>query len=222
MKKITANIATRPKRFNELKKMLQSIKGQFDEVRIYLNEIERVPEWLNEYTVVTGENLTDNGKFYFCQFAENEIYCTLDDDIIYPPNYAISMRAAINSYGSIVTHHGRTLKAQGVSYYRGHEFYHCANNQEHLKAIDVAGTGVTAFDTEVFNPIEIYKSKYLCMSDIVFSLEAAKQKKEIIVLPHKAGWLKPLMVKESIYETHKNNETNQIKLADQIFFIKKA
>jgi len=222
MKKITANIATRPKRYNELRKTLRSIDGQFDEIRIYLNESDTVPEWLQKYTVVTGENLTDNGKFYFCQFAKNEIYCTLDDDIIYPSNYAISMRAAINSFGSIVSHHGRILVALDVSYYGGHRFFHCANNQTELTQIDVCGTGVTAFDTNYFNPKDIYKSEHKCMSDLVFSHEAAKNKKIITVLPHEVGWIKPLLVNESIYSKFRHNELDQICIANEIFLLKKA
>lgn len=218
--KITANIATRPQRYNELKKMLNSIKGQFDEVRIYLNETNEVPEWLHEYTVVTGENLTDNGKFYFLQFVGKEIYCTLDDDIIYPKNYAISLRASINSYNPIVTHHGRILIAKDVSYYGGHRFFHCANNQTEMCEIDVAGTGVTAFDTSYFKPTTIFNSEYKCMSDILFGLEAAKQNKKIIVLPHSVGWIKPLPVDTSIYATHRHNESIQISLANKILDIK--
>lgn len=218
--KITANIATRPQRYNELKKMLNSIKGQFDEVRIYLNETNEVPEWLHDYTVITGENLTDNGKFYFLQFVGEEMYCTLDDDIIYPNNYAISLRAAINSYNPIVTHHGRILVSKDVSYYGGHRFFHCANNQTEMCEIDVPGTGVTAFDTSYFKPKSIYNSEYKCMSDILFGLEAAKQNKKIIVLPHPVGWIKPLPVETSIYNTHRHNESVQISLANKILDIK--
>lgn len=215
--KLTANLATRPKRYNELRKMLRSIDGQFDEVRIYLNETNEVPKWLDNYTVVTGDNLTDNGKLYFLQFAKNEYYFTVDDDIIYPKNYAETMVDEIKKHNTIVTHHGRLLKSKDVSYYRGHKFFHCANNQTETRLIDVCGTGVTAFDTNYFNPNNLYKSKHLCMSDIVFSLEAAKKNKLITVLPHFAGWLKPLPVKESIYDIHINNESEQISLANKIF-----
>lgn len=216
MVQITANIATRPQRFKELKQMLKSIKGQFDEVRIYLNECDEVPEWLHSYTVVTGENLTDNGKFYFLQFVKDEIYCSLDDDIIYPRNYADNLRKGIEKHNTIVTHHGRILLNKDVSYYGGHRFFHCANNQPEECLIDVAGTGVTAFDTRYFRP-NIWDSEYKCMSDIVFSLEAINQNKKITVLPHAVGWIKPLLVETSIYSQHRHKESVQISLANKIF-----
>lgn len=215
--KITANIATRPQRYNELRKMLNSINGQFDEVRIYLNEANIVPSWLHNYTVVTGENLTDNGKFYFVQFAKNEIYCSLDDDIIYPKDYADNLRMGVDKHKTIVTHHGRILTAKDVSYYGGHKFFHCANDQKEERVIDVCGTGVTAFDTNYFKPSKLYKSKHLCMSDIIFSLEAINKGKKITVLPHKVGWIKPLLVNDSIYSKHRHNESVQISLANKIF-----
>lgn len=220
--KITANIATMPSRLNELKQTLDSLEGQFDEIRIYLNEFTNIPKWLkNDYTIATGDNLTDNGKFYFLQFTQDEYYFTLDDDIIYPPTYARDMVAKIKEHKTIVTQHGRILIQKDVSYYAGHEFFHCANDQYEEKLIDVPGTGVTAFDTRYFKPTEIFNSVNKCMSDIVFGLEAKKSGKKIMILPHKVGYIRPLLVEDSIYKKHRNNELVQINLANQIFDLKK-
>jgi hypothetical protein len=220
MKK-TANIATMPSRVNELKKTLESIRGQFDEVRIYLNEFDKVPTFLNEYTTATGDNLTDNGKFYFLQEAGDEYYFSMDDDIIYPSTYAKDMVAEIEKHKTIVTHHGRLLGEKDVSYYRGHTFHHCANEQPERRRIDVPGTGVTAFDTRYFKPITIFASPDKCMSDIVFGLEAMKKGKRVTVLPHACGYIRPIPVTESIYNKHRKNELRQIQLANEIVEMKK-
>ena len=59
------------------------------------------------------------------------------------------------------------------------------------------------------------------MSDIVFGLEAKKKGKRIMVLPHSVGYIKPLLVEDSIYSKHRHNELIQIELANQIFDLKK-
>lgn len=219
--KTTCNIATMPSRVNELRLTLESLEGQFDEIRIYLNGFTKIPNWLKDYTIANGEDLTDNGKFYFLQFAHDEYYFSCDDDIIYPKNYAKDMIKKIEEHQTIVTHHGRTLIEKDVSYYGGHEFYHCANDQEEEKLIDVGGTGVTAFDTRYFKPTDICNSPYKCMSDIVFGLEAKMQGKRITLLPHANGYIRPLLVEDSIYSKFRRNEDVQINLANEIFDLKK-
>jgi hypothetical protein len=216
--KRTANIATMPCRINHLKKMLASIKNQFDEIRIFANSYETIPRWMDKYHIAYGVDLTDNGKFYFLsKIKEPEYYFTLDDDIIYPPNYANDMVAKIKEHSTIVSHHGRIIMAKDVSYYGGHKFFHCANNQTEERLIDVAGTGVTAFSTEYFNPKKIWKSNDKCMSDVLFGLEAINQNKKITVLPHDVGYFKVMEVDTSIYKSHRYCESRQIELSNEIF-----
>ena len=123
--KITANIATYPPRKESLRKMLKSIEGQFDVIRICFNgysEIE-MNNFCDTHNVegfvnVKGIDYTDNGKFYALDIiTEPEYYFTLDDDLIYPPNYVQSTIKAIQRYGCIVTHHGRVLNGEGLDYY---------------------------------------------------------------------------------------------------------
>lgn len=206
MKRIAA-IATMPGREEFLKKTIESLRGQVDEIRLYDNGKESV-------------DLTDNGKFYFLkEYNEPVYYFSCDDDIIYPPTYIRDMIAAIDRYKSIVTHHGRKLTRKGVSYYRGgHVAYRCTGHVTRARTIDVAGTGVTGFRTDYFNPVNIYKSKHKCMSDLVFSMEARKQKKMIVVLPHKAGYIQAQKVprEKTIFGNHVLNDAEQSALADEL------
>jgi len=85
--------------------------------------------------------------------------------------------------------------------------------------IDVAGTGVVAFDTEIFSPREIYKSDKKRMSDLIFSLEAAKQKVPIKILRHQRGYLNQIEIdkKNSCYYLEKDDQSVQIEIANQIY-----
>jgi hypothetical protein len=57
------------------------------------------------------------------------------------------------------------------------------------------------------------------MSDLVFSLEAAKQRKKIVVLQHERGYLKYLNVpaSQTIHGTESNREQRQIEIANDIW-----
>ena len=84
--------------------MLESIKGQFDKVRVCLNEFESVPTWLTEIenleATIPNKNLTDNGKFLGLEtLTKPEYYLTLDDDIVYPRNYARKTVENIDRFG---------------------------------------------------------------------------------------------------------------------------
>ena len=218
----TANIATFPSREHVLIKMLNSIRGQFDKVRIYYNNVYDRPNFLPDWVeVVCGgdTDLTDNGKFYFIK--DNEYYFTLDDDLIYPPTYADDMVSAIDRLGGMVSHHGRILLNSGAAYYRNHKVFRCLGENRKECKIDVVGSGVAAFDTTNFKPV-IWNSEYQKMGDLVLSLEAARMGVSRYVLKHKAdyfGYLNP-DPSSTIYFQESKNDKIQSQLADEIIALK--
>ena len=226
--KVTANIATYPPRLNSLKLVVASLYDQVDEIRICFNELtrEEVPDF---FKIIQGivpyfpeENLTDNGKFISLDKLKKnpEIYFSCDDDLIYPPDYVEITKEAIKQYGIIISHHGRQLKGMGKPYYTGHRAFPCLGKIDEDVRIDVAGTGVTAFDTRYFHPKGLANNKHQRMADIIFSLEAAKQEKRIGVIKHDYGWLKHIDHEENIYKTEGGSKATtpiQNKLADQIY-----
>ncbi len=168
-------------------------------------------------------NLTDNGKFHgLAKMKEPCYYFTCDDDLIYPPDYIPDMIEKIKEHNCIVSHHGRTLTRKGIPYYRGHKSFRCLVDNLSEEQIDVPGTGVTAFDTEYFNPVDLWKSNDLRMSDLVFGLEAMKQSKKIMVLKHQTGYIKQskhIDQRNTIFANEQNNK-RQTQIADEILSIK--
>jgi hypothetical protein len=128
-------------------------------------------------------NRYDNGKFYLLP-KEDCYFFTCDDDLIYPNTYISDMINAIERTKTIVTHHGRILNGLDRRYYWDHQSFRCLNEVNTERTLDVCGTGVTAFDTSYFNPSNLADSTDYKMADLVFSLEAAKQKKQITLLTH--------------------------------------
>lgn len=212
MKKIVA-IATMEGREKFLLNTIQSLAGQVDEIRIYKNHKEEI-------------DYTDNAKFFFLKdYKEPVYYFTCDDDIIYPSTYIQDMIEGIEKHKCIVTHHGRLLSKANVSYYRGgHKCYRCTGLVNRSEFISVAGTGVTGFRTDYFNPTELYKAEHQKMSDIVFSLEAAKQDKKIRVLTHQKGYIvaQPVPTKDTIFGQHRANDSIQSALANEILKIQQS
>lgn len=215
---VTANIATTPDRYWMLEKVIASIHGQFDMIRVYVNSpggLIRPPDFLLQDGItitLTREDLTDNGKFYFLDKIERrEMYFTLDDDFIYPKNYVSTMLGMLQKHkGCVVTHHGRILTSPNADYYNSHKCFHLLHrNTEEIK-IDVCGTACAAFDTGFFKPVGLAQCERKLMSDLNFSLIAAQQKVPIIVCKHDYGWIQAIETPKehnTIFKTFKGKPT---------------
>jgi hypothetical protein len=225
----SGNLATFPPRLEQLKKMLPTVYDQFDVIRIYLNEYLKIPNGIpdpdKKIQWIRGENLTDNGKFAGLSMMFNhEYYFTLDDDILYPEDYVEVTLKAIKTYGCIITHHGRILQGLNLNYYKSHNTFRCFDNVDAPCVLDVCGTGVTAWDTRYFRPKGIAEDERQKMTDLLFSLAAAQSNKKIGIVPHKLGWIKPILhTGETIFDTElAKGNTTQNELANEIYLLKYA
>lgn len=210
-KPIIVGMATCKGREETVKQAIKSLEGQVDKIFLYDNEVELV-------------NLTDNGKFKGLTYLTEPVYYfSCDDDIEYPSTYIKDMVEVIEKHKTIVTHHGRILAGLDKNYYLGHTAFRFLPDNNIEKVIDIPGTGVTAFSTEYFNPINIYAAEQKRMSDLVFAYEAALQGKEITVLKHTRGYFKQLEIDkyQSILQIEgKSSQEQQIELSNKIYKLK--
>lgn len=207
---VIVGIATMKGRELTLKRTIESLINQVDNIHVYNNEIEPF-------------NLTDNGKFHSLQLYSKPIYFfSCDDDIIYPSDYVSKTIEAIEKHECIVSYHGRKLLGLNRNYYKGHKSFACLGNFPQTCEIDVPGTGVTAFKTDYFNPTEIYNSEFKKMSDLVFAHEAAVQQKRVMHIGHLSGWIvnQHIPIENTIYGQEHKNCLTQNKIADKIYLIK--
>jgi hypothetical protein len=210
---ITANFATWSARKDFIDIVIDSVIDQVDIVRVYYNDY--VPQKRTDIIQYYSKgDLTDRGKFY--GIGSNEIAFTMDDDILYPPDYVDKTIERMKDYsGHVVSYHGRKLNGKGLNYYRGHEMYHCLKPLSFDKKIDVPGTGVMAFNTNEILP-DVCSYPYDKMADILMGLECKKKGVPIICLKHNFGWLTVLTDKESIYRDQVMNCEVQNRLADEL------
>ena len=210
--KIVIGIATQEVRKGTLTQTLESLNKQTvkpDEIYIYNNDE-------NEF------DATDNGKFYYFTTEQSKeetvLFLSCDDDILYPTDYIEQVIKAVQYYGCIISFHGRVLKGENRDYYRGHSMFSFKDNVVYQDNLDVVGTGVTAFITDYFKPSEdIFYNDHKRMSDLLFSLEATKAGKRMIMKSHKKGWLKDICddLANSCFSTELGNKT-QMLLANEI------
>lgn len=213
---ITANLATIEARKYTLQGVIDSLKDQVDTVRVYGNDYTPEVEGDN-VEVYTGPDYTDNAKFFWLPISKG-IYLSCDDDIIYPPDYVETILRAFKKYPNTwLTFHGRKLKGLNLPYYTGHHTYQCLRDVDGDYQIDVPGTGVSAFHTDLikFDPLTW---KDYRMSDLMVGLELAKRDIRTICLGHKMFWIKSAQshLKQSIHIREQRN-TRQNELANVIY-----
>lgn len=215
--KIVVGMATMNTRQFTINQVFESMNNQtikIDKMFVYNND-------MNIF------DATDNGKFYYFETKEyqedlesgKEVYFfSIDDDIVYPKTYIEDTIKAINKYNCVVTYHGRNLTTKSKYYYQApHIDYQCKKEQDYSIKTDVLGTGVTAFNINYIKP-DIFNQDKKRMSDLLLSLQIAKEGKRIINLERRKDYFKMLYVDlaNSCYFNEKANPV-QAKVANEIY-----
>lgn len=218
MNKIYANIASIPEREQFLKKTVESIYNQVDVINLYLNNYTHNPfENDTKINVVFGDNSKgDAGKFFFVDECDG-YYFTMDDDLIYPPNY---IKETIDNYnGGVVTYHGRSFDKFPIqSYYKSAtKKFRCLDNQENDEIVQVGGTGVMMFHTRLINlPFEIFI--FPNMADVFVAIFCKMSNIEIECLKHEKGFIKYQNIGENtIFAKESKNDSRQTTLINKYF-----
>jgi glycosyltransferase involved in cell wall biosynthesis len=193
-----------------LKNTVESLKGQADEILVYDNNVEI-------------EDLKDFGKFSFLnRYKEPIYYFTCDDDIIYPKEYVKDTIAAIEQYQSIVTYHSEELIWVDKNQYPQVVWHLFGHEVKSPMVADIMGTGVSAFRTDYFNPLEVMNMGSIKSSDHAASLLAHQQGKTITHIPHSSSYLidQGVPIEDTMYGKFGRSTPNQIFVANEILRIK--
>ncbi len=197
--KVTAYMATFPSRENVITKAILSLYKQVDELVVLTNGGMEIPDLPNVSTYNTLDKIGDVGcvgKFVFAHEWKGYVL-TVDDDFIYPENYVEETIKAIDKYQkkAVISWHGRTLFDYSEKYKNGHkDFYQCCYDVDNDYAVNIIGTGVMGFHSDVFSsfPYDVREMPYTNSGDIFFSLSCDQRYIPMVVPKHKEGWLIPL------------------------------
>jgi glycosyltransferase involved in cell wall biosynthesis len=213
-------------RIDSLEKTIQSIYNQCDEVNVCLNDkITELPNFLLQPKI--NLTITDNSKgdaFKFLNLENSDgYYLTIDDDLIYPPNYVDYMISNCKKYNNkkIITLHGRKFnKFPITSYYNSKkEIYHFSSEQKQDVTVQYGGTGVMCFHTSLLKtPIEYFQHSN--MADVWIGNLAKIKNIEIICISRPKNFITQIEQKETIYNHYSNNDKIQTNLVNLVYNIK--
>lgn len=219
------NIATY-KRDSFLFKTIESVYNQADVINICLNSHSEIPKELVDSKIncyITDNNIGDGYKFLRLKDS-NGYYFTIDDDLIYPPDYADYMVDNYMKYRGrhIVTLHGRSFISFPISsYYQSkRDSYRCLGDVSKDVIVQFGGTGVMMFHTDLlkFSHNDIEMSN---MADIWLSVFAKEKNIKIMCVKHKSDFLKYQngVGNETIFDIHKNKDRVQTRIVNERFCI---
>lgn len=190
-----AGFATMPGREGSLKRAVESIADQVDEVRVHFNDAGRcrgvsLPD--NVIRSWSHKNLGDQEKL-MCVSEAGEAGAwvfTCDDDLIYPPDYCDTLIGWMREMPrpTALSAHGARLRSPFVSYYRSRQTFHCTSHIEHLESVDVIGTGCALFHPQAM-PFRREDFPSPNMADVWTAIALARGGIARAAVPHPRGWL---------------------------------
>lgn len=223
---VTASMAAIPTRVDSLRDTVLSILPQVDNLRIYLNNWNYVPEYLNNIKITIFQSqecdgdLGDAGKFYRAEQIQEGYHLTIDDDIIYPIDYVKTIIENIERLHRkcIVSFHGRKFNHKPVkSYYHSAEIkISCLKDFGNDFIIDCPGTGVMGYHTDTVR-FSINDFPITNMADVWAGKKAKENKIKVICLKHRGGWIKPsrkVIDNETIYYNVNRNDSVQTEVVN--------
>jgi GT2 family glycosyltransferase len=204
MKK-TAYMATFPPRIGCLKKAVQSLCGQVDELHVFCNKYNRLDfedirelialpnVFFYDYMKHTQQDIGALGKIIFCHDWDGYIFLA-DDDFVYPPDYIEKLTKAVDKYDkkAVISFHGQINNIPSKSYYKDIvSRYAVVRNLQEDTQVHIPGTGVMGFHSSVFDatPLNLGEFQYTNMLDLLFAIVCKRRNIKTIVAAHKAYWV---------------------------------
>lgn len=210
-------------RIGSLEKTLQSIYNQCDEINLCLNDkITELPDFLLQPKInlyITDNSKGDAFKFMFLE-TKNGYYLTIDDDLIYPPNYVNFMVDKCKEYNNkkIITLHGRSFYNFPIKSYYNSNAQRLYYNEKVLDDVKVqfGGTGVMCLHTSLLKK-SINDFLLPNMADVWIGKFAKENNIDIICVKHEKSFIKSIPQLKTIYDDSKNNDLNQTKIVNKIY-----
>ncbi len=186
-----AGIASIPERADSLERVLASIAPQVDEIQLSLNDYTEPPAFLADFPNVRATIRAANGgdaeKFAAVDNWDGYVV-TIDDDLVYPPDYVETLIAGIERYGRCraVSFHGGTTAGYSAKVHGAATIkrLHClATVAADDLDVNAVGTGVLGWHTEC---VPIWRDLFQTpnMADVYLSCHAHRFGIPLAVLAH--------------------------------------
>lgn len=218
---IIANICSIPERANLLKQTLESLSPQVHQINIYLDRYKQIPDFINKchpnvriYSSTEHPDLRDNGKFLmFTDSIEECYYFTVDDDLVYPPDYIESLVRCIEKYSrkAVIGLHGVLLPEHPAGYFSSYRKVHSFEKElERDALVNVLGTGTVAFHSHLMQGLTVNYFKKSGMADLYLAIYCKDNLIPMVALARPDEWLTELpSPNTSLYHEFKLKDDEQ-------------
>lgn len=194
---VTFSLASIPEREFFLSQTIKSIYSQCDQIYVYLNGYEEVPEFLNQPKIKTFRSqdhgdLSANGKVWFLNQEEIRGYVFLiDDDIIYPKDYVRSMVETLQKYQHkfAACVHGSIFSDDLRWYYQRSAMFPFRRPLIHDAVVNLPGSGTFAFHTDTLD-VSYDDFAPFTMVDLILGILCKQQSVPIVSVARNYEWLK--------------------------------
>ena len=146
------------KRTDSLVKTLESLIDQCDVINVVLNDFEdEIPSILyhNKVNLYFSDNSKGDAFKFYNLIDSNGYFLTVDDDLIYPPNYVENIIAKCKEYGNtkVITLHGRNFNVFPIkSYYaKASERFSCLHHVGKNVSVQFGGKFLPLIYSKVFS-----------------------------------------------------------------------
>lgn len=191
---VIASLATIPSRAGILPSTIASLLDQVDRLNVYLNGFRNVPAFLKHRKInaITSQQFGDWGDAGKCWWAEDAsgYYFTVDDDILYPPDYCEVLIRKIEELGrnAVVGVHGVVLVDPFHNYHASRRVYHFESALPEDRFVHILGTGTLAY---YHTAIRVNVGRFLVRNaaDIFFGMFAQQQAVPLVAVARGRQWL---------------------------------
>lgn len=216
---ISVCLASYPPRRDKLQSVVEALLPQADHIFVYLNEYTETPDFLRHSRITVqlggqGQNLRDNGKFYFMPKVPSGFVFTVDDDIVYPPDYVQTLIRKLEFYErrAVVGLHGTIFAKPIRTYFRERTVYHFEHELAHDVVVNQLGTGTVAFHTDLVRP-DLAQFRSTGMADVWLAMACRKARVPMVAIERPAEWMKSMGVEEkTLFREFREDDSRQTKL----------
>ena len=192
---VFGSLASFPIRIDQLREAFDSIIGQVDHLFVYLNGYQSTPKFLcrSDVTAIheSHGDLRELGKFVGLS-GQPGYHLTLDDDIVYPPDYVETMLIEVERLGrrALVGTHGIRYDRASPSLVLNRTVCHFA---EACRGgpVDAVGTGTACYHSSALS-MTLEDCGPAGFADLWLSRKAFEMGVPIHSIERQKGWLKSL------------------------------
>lgn len=212
---VLASMASIPSRRAMLGDTVNSLLGQCDRVRVFLNNYPDVPDFLRHPRVDVRrsqdwDDRGDAGKTFWLERDKEPGYrLIVDDDLIFPPDFADVMcaKVAAKEKKAIYATHGVLLKQPIQRYYDPQSravTFHFAEPLPEDRAIHIATTGCTCFHSNLVK-MRWHDFMYCNSADIWTTIYAQNNNISVLTPSRPKNWIRENRLNKSTETIYHNS-----------------